>query len=213
MYFEELLEIVDREPVFETGLLLAGHINPDYLRRQLVEWVNTGKLWQLRRGLYAVAPPYQKVQPHPFLVANRIVKGSYVSLQAALDYYGHIPEVVSAVTSVTTRRPEERETPLGHFLYRHVRSGIFYGYQRYQVTPEQFAYVASPEKSLLDLVYLQPGGDDGGYLASLRLQNLDRFDLERLWALADGSGKPKIQRAAQAITDLVGLEIAGYEYL
>jgi hypothetical protein len=35
MRFEDLLEIVDREPVFETGLLLAGDVDPADVRRQL----------------------------------------------------------------------------------------------------------------------------------------------------------------------------------
>src|SRR5689334_4820969 len=39
MRFEDLLETVDREPVFETGLLLAGDVDPADVRRQLSRWV------------------------------------------------------------------------------------------------------------------------------------------------------------------------------
>lgn len=46
--------------------------------------------------------------------------------------------------------------------------------------PEQQALVATPEKTLLDLVYLQPGGDQPAYLRELRLQYLERLDLEAL---------------------------------
>ena len=60
------------EPLFETSLLLAGEVNPDYLRVQLTRWKNAGRIIQLRRGLYALAPPYRKVRPHPFLIANRL---------------------------------------------------------------------------------------------------------------------------------------------
>jgi len=70
MNFERLLRIVGDEPVFETGLLLAGEVDPRHVRRQLSRWVRAGRLYQLRRGLYALAPPYRKVKPHPFLIAN-----------------------------------------------------------------------------------------------------------------------------------------------
>jgi len=205
MKYSELLAIVENEPVFETGLLLAGNVSPSYLRRQLSGWVDSGKLWRLRRGLYAVAPPYQKVKPHPFLVANRMVAGSYVSLQAALAYYGHIPEYVPVVTSVTTGRPGEWETPLGHFLYRHIQRDLFHGYERIELGQRQHAFVATPAKALLDLIYLEPGGDSPAYLESLRLQNLDRVNLEELQRMADESGKPKLKRAAVAVAELVAL--------
>jgi hypothetical protein len=67
MEFEQLLEIVGNEPVFETSLLLAGDVDPADVRRQLSRWTKAGRLYQLRRGLYALAPPFQKVKPHPFL--------------------------------------------------------------------------------------------------------------------------------------------------
>jgi predicted transcriptional regulator of viral defense system len=206
MKFHDLITLVGDEPVFETGLLLAGSDSPNYLRRQLSGWVNEGKLWQLRRGLYALAPPYQQIPPHPFLVANRLVAGSVVSLQAALGYYGLIPEHVAAVTSVTTRAPGEWRTPAGHFIYRHIHHDLFFGYERVAVADRQHAFIATPEKALLDLVHLRPGGDSADYLASLRLQNLDLLAVDHLIVLAEQTGKPKLQRAAARIAQIAAQE-------
>ena len=41
MTFNELVEIVADEPLFETGLLLAGAVDPADLRRQLSRWTRT----------------------------------------------------------------------------------------------------------------------------------------------------------------------------
>lgn len=213
MKFSELLAIVGDEPLFETGLLLAGQRSPAYLRRQLSGWVANGRLWQIRRGLYALVPPYQRVAPHPFYVANWLVRGSYVSLQAALGYYGVIPEYVPVVTSLTTGRPGMWETPLGRFVYHHIQPDLLAGYTRQTVADGQVAYVAEPEKALLDLVYLTPGGDQAGYLESLRLQNLDQLDLDRLGALAETAGQPKLERAADTIRGLAATESEGYRNL
>jgi len=183
------------------------------VQRQLSRWTRAGWLYQLRRGVYALAPPYQKVRPHPFVVANALVRGSYVSLQSALAYYGLIPEHTPQVTSVTTARPGRWETPLGDYAFRHVQTAWFHGYRRLALDHEQAAFVATPEKALLDLIYLQPDGEAPAYLETLRLQTLDRLDLARLARLAEESGRPRLQRAAQSVAALAQAEAAEYETL
>jgi predicted transcriptional regulator of viral defense system len=211
--FGELLQAVDEEPVFETGLLLAGDVKPDDVRRQLSRWVRAGRLHQLRRGLYALAPPFQKVKPHPFLVANRLVRGSYVSLQSALAHYGLIPEHVPVTTSVTTGRPGRWQTPLGTYDFRHVQSALLTGYRRLDLEVGQEGFIATPEKALLDLIHLEPGADLPGYLEELRLQHLEGLDLDELRRFAEDTGRPKLIRAADRIAGLAAAEALDYEVL
>jgi predicted transcriptional regulator of viral defense system len=213
MEFSELLEIVGGEPVFETGLLLAGEVDPADVRRQLSRWTKAGRIYQLRRGMYALAPPFQKVKPHPFLVANHLVRGSYVSLQSVLAYRGLIPEGVPITTSVTALRPARWETPLGVYEYRHIKRELLFGYQRTEVGRDQHAFVATAEKALLDLVHLQPKGDAPEYLHGLRLQNLERLNLDALLSQAERARSPKLRRAADRIVKLAEAEADGYETL
>ena len=213
MKFTRLLEIVGDEPVFETRLLLAGALDPSAVRRQLSRWTKAGQLYQLRRGLYALAPPFQKVKPHPGLVANRLVPGSYVSLQSALAHYGLIPEGVPVTTSITTVRPGRWQTPLGVYTYRHVAPKLLSAYQLIDLGGGQQAFMATPEKALLDLVYLQPGGEAPKYLQELRLQNLEHLDLENLQSLAERTGSPKMRRAAAFLMKMALAESLDYEQL
>jgi len=62
--------------------------------------------------------------------------------------------------------------------------------------------VATPEKALLDLIYLTPGGDRRTYLRELRLQNLDALDSQALQRLAARSGKPKLHRALRRLSEI-----------
>jgi hypothetical protein len=160
-----------------------------------------------------LAAPYQKVKSHPFAIANALMRGSYVSLQTALAQYGLIPEYTPVVTSVTSGRPGRWETALGVYEFRHVKIGWLHGYRQLDLGAGQQAFVATPEKALLDLVYLQPGGDDLAYLTELRLQSLERLDLDRLAGLANQSGSPKLLRAAQRIAALARVEGVAYETL
>jgi predicted transcriptional regulator of viral defense system len=213
MEFARLIEIVGHEPVFETGLLLAGEVNPANVHRQLSRWTKAGQLYQLRRGLYALAPPFQKVKPHPFVVANRMVRGSYVSCQSALAHYGLIPEHVPVVISVTTGRPACWETPLGVYEFHHIKTDLLWGYRLTNLGGGQKAFVATPEKALLDLVHLQPGGDAPNYLRELRLQNLDHLDADELRRQANLAHSPKLRRAAAFVAELARSETQEYETL
>jgi predicted transcriptional regulator of viral defense system len=198
MEFDSLLKLVGADPIFESSLLFAGNVNPNVIRIQLTRWVKSGRIYQIRRGLYSIAPPYRKNQPHPFLVANHLQRASYVSLQSALAYYDLIPEIVNITTSVTTGRPERLETPLGIFEFRHLKTNLLFGYQMLELGG-QSALVATPEKALLDLIYLQPGGESTSYLKELRLQNIERFDQDLLKKQSEKFGTPKLRRAVNRI--------------
>jgi hypothetical protein len=199
MDFTRLLEIIGDEPVFDTGLLLAGDVDPNHIRRQLSRWTKTGRILQLKRGLYTLAPPYQKVKPHPFSVANRMVHGSYVSCQSALAYYGLIPETVPMTISVSNSRPRRWDTSLGVFVFRNIKLELLFGYTFQDLGGGYRAFVALPEKALLDLIHLTPGGDGEAYLNELRLQNLERLNLSVLKGLAEESARPKLMRAAETV--------------
>jgi len=210
MKFDALLALTGNLPFFETGLLLAGDLDPAHVQRQLSRWVQSGRIRQLRRGLYMLAPPYQQVKPHPFLLANALMPGSYVSMQSALAFYGLIPEYTPRILSMTLLRPSHWE---GGFHFQHLAPHFFFGYQLVELSQGQQAFLAVPEKALLDLVHLTPKSDSLNYLEQLRLQNLDRLELSLLREYSERAGKPKWQRAADLIASLAQQENKEFEEL
>lgn len=188
------MRIAGDEPCFETGVLLSGKVNPDDVRRQLSRWTRAGKLMQWRRGLYSLAPPYSKTTAHPFVIANTITPGSYVSGASALAYYGMIPEYTPVTTSVTLSRPSRWASG---FIFQHMARPLFFGYTRVEIIKGQFAFLALPEKAVLDMAHLTSGSDRSEWLVQLRLQNLERLSGERLMEFAERAGKPKWDRVAR----------------
>lgn len=203
MKWRSLLELVADEPVFSSSLLLSGNVSAQKIRLQLSRWVKDSRLIQLRRGLYALAPVWRKVEPHPFLIANRLQRGSYVSLQSALAFHSMIPEHVPVVTSVGPGRPETIQNPLGAFQFNHLKGQLLFGYSQVEVASKQLAFVASPEKALLDLIHLTAGADSAEYLRQLRLQNLEALNVATMRVLAQRSDKPKLMRAARLVGPLL----------
>jgi hypothetical protein len=114
------------------------------------------------------------------------------------------------VTSVTTSRPGNWKTPFGVYEYRHIKKNLFFGYNLVDLGEGQRAFVALPEKALLDLIYIQPRGDTSDYLNELRLQNLDRINPETLQQFVNRVGQPKLKRGAKLLFKLREDEIKGY---
>jgi hypothetical protein len=213
MKFQELLDIVRGRPVFTSALLRAGDLDKVDLGRQLSRWVVSGRLLQLRRGLYALPEEYRTRSAHAFEVANLVVRPSYVSLESALAYHGVIPEAVYTTTSVTSARASEFETPLGRYSYQHVTPGFFWGYAAEPIAGDAAeAFVARPEKALLDLVYLRVGADAPSFLCELRL-DYGRLNLDALADMAERSGKPKLMRAAANVAGIAAESDREWELL
>jgi predicted transcriptional regulator of viral defense system len=202
MEFATLLSVVGSEPVFETALLLAGDVDRADVHRQLSRWKKAGLVIQLRKGVYALAEPHRKIAVHPFVAANRLVMPSYVSMHSALSHHGMIPDLVPTTTSVTPARPGRFATALGVYSFQHIKQDWFWGYEQIALPDGQRAFVASPEKALLDLVHLQTGVDLRAHLQGLRLQNLDRLDPRKLVDLARRAHSPRLERAAMVLSQI-----------
>lgn len=202
MKFEKLVKTTSNLPCFKVGLLAAGE-KPAQIRLQVSRWVNDGRLIKLHKGLYTLADPFRKTPPEKFSIANKLKSPSYVSLQSALAFHGLIPEYVPQVTSVTTGRPQTIQTPLGRFDFRHILKDRFFGFHQATLAAGQTAFIAGPEKALLDLVYLTADGDDEEFIEQLRLQNLDKIDKTVLWDLAHQADSPKLKRACRFIETVI----------
>lgn len=209
MNIKELAELVQDEPVFISSLLKVAGIKTSQIELQLVRWVKSGCLLKLRRGVYVLGKPYRKIEPHPFLIANQLQRGSYVSFQSVLAYYDLIPEHVPVVTSATTGRSETVKTPMGSFIFRHLKAGMFFGFKQIKVADRQQAVMATPEKALVDLLYTTAGSDSDGYIEELRLQNTESLLADELKKHAEATGSWKVKRAVKKI--LQGINRKGGE--
>jgi predicted transcriptional regulator of viral defense system len=128
----------------------------DFSRHGLVKRaLANGEILDIRRGLYCLAPRYQKKPVSVYGLAQRVYGPSYISLETALSYHGWIPEAVYACTCVSYGRAKEFTTPLGLFSYKRVPQRIFYAGVERCVDPDGNTwFMASPAKALADYVYV-----------------------------------------------------------
>ena len=139
-------------PVFSrTDLAFLGDRVFDY---QLSLWLQKGHLIRLKKGLYAFRRGSEKLQGEE--IAYLLYQPSYLSLESALAWYGFIPEIVYAHTSVTARINRTFENAWGRFTYRHLKRELFWGYREMKGACGTYL-LAEPEKALLDYLYLNLG--------------------------------------------------------
>ncbi len=139
-----------------------------------------GELLRLRRGLYLLPPAREGKTPHPFVLAQALQPGSYISFESALSFHGWIPESATVTLSVVPGRRRLELDPAGLGLFRFVPLALRRGYFLEAVDRVAFAgqtaLVAQPHRALADLICLRKL--EAGGVASLT-QSL-RIDAERL---------------------------------
>ncbi len=210
MKFSEIVKHFRDRPFFESRELILLFEEPaPQVQARLSRWQRQGRLVQLRRGRYLLSEEHRRSEVSDFYIANYLYRPSYVSLQSALEYHGMIPEAVGMVLSLTTLHGREWYTPAGVFRYRSIGTARFWGYQeRGAVRPGNNArqrrfLIASPEKAVLDMFYLEPGDWTGERLEGLRLQNLGTIDRQRLLDFAERFQSAKVQRAAGFLLEVI----------
>jgi len=128
---------------------------PEFDRKNLTRWKNKGYIFRLKQGYYAFTE-YLTKPDYAFYFANKIYSPSYISLQSALAFYGMIPESVVQITSVTSLKSANFTNKMGEFSYRTIKPDIMFGYDLKSISDSRIIKLATPEKAILDLLYLFP---------------------------------------------------------
>ena len=141
---------------------------PQFDRTNLTRWIRKGYISRLRQGYYTF-PDYRSKRDFSLYFANRIYKPSYISLHTALSFYGMIPEAVSQITSVTPLKTATFKNDFGDYSYKNIKDDLMFGYELKEMDEYRRLMFATPEKALLDLLYLYPFYNSEKEMEELRI--------------------------------------------
>ncbi len=161
--------------------------DPGFDSNNYTRWCRHGLLVRLRRGWFAF-PEMLKAPDFARYIANRIYKPSYISLQTALSFYGMIPEAVTDITSVSTLKTAEFTNKFGTYSYKTIKPELFFGFELKKMQDGRTIPFATPEKALLDLLYLYPEYNTEDSLLELRFDEdymENELDMGRLREYTD----------------------------
>jgi predicted transcriptional regulator of viral defense system len=160
-----------RSRFFDLGCFNVHQVyawQPGFDKSNLTRWTKKDLLVKLRNGYYSF-PEYVQQPDFAFFVSNRMYRPSYISLHAALAFYGMIPEAVVQVSAVSTLKKATFENSFGKFSYQQIASELLFGYDSKPFSNGRTLLFATPEKALLDLLYLYPFYNTQQELEELRL--------------------------------------------
>lgn len=148
----------------------------------------SGLLLRLRRGVWALPGRGDPLALPEFLTAPL---PAYVSLQSALYLHGMVSQVPALTYAVTLARTRRWRTPLGTVSLHHVEPSFFFGYEE---AGRGGGRLATPEKALVDLLYLGPARS-GLFRALPEVEWPSRFDARAARAIVDRIRSPSRRSA------------------
>lgn len=137
-------------PVFRSAdAALHLGVRPAHASQIMARLARHGMVWRIKRGLWVWA----KTDPLAIVSHLTAPLPSYVSLQTALYYHGMISQIPDVIYCVSLARTRRYRFPGGLISVHHVPARWFFGYEP---SPNGSVALASPEKALLDFLYLGP---------------------------------------------------------
>jgi len=180
---------------FEMVHLISGEASA-CVHTELYRWRESGKLIELRRGLFALAEPWRHTPVDGACLAEALYPPSYLSGAWALRRYGLLPVDASAFDSVTARPAKTFENTFGRYTYTTFPRDLLFG-TKTELIDGKRVRMALPEKALLDYWFIEGGEWDEERIKNAGL-SLGPLDRDRLEALAARAGRPRLARATGA---------------
>ncbi|MFA5747356.1 MAG: hypothetical protein WC926_04800 [Candidatus Paceibacterota bacterium] len=146
-------------------------VDLSFHKQRLSEWQRKGYVKKIRQGFY-IFSDLEINEQTLFTIANRIHGPSYISLEMALSLYGLIPEAVYGITSVTSQKTKTLKTPVGDFIYRHIRPKLLFGYELRE-NNGHYCQIAEIEKAVLDYLYFNPKIKDEESFKGIRFNSAE----------------------------------------
>ena len=201
MRYDAFVQKVRSFALFGDDVLSTFEGTLGYWHLQLNRWAKKGQVIRLKKGIYALPEERRACSFSVTWLANALYSPSYLSLEYVMSLNDFIPEQVHRVTSITSLKTKKFQNLLGVFSYRHLKNSLFFGFEEKQDEFGKSILIATPEKALLDFIYLYPGWENTlAFLQeNLRLQNLDQLKSKRFNEYALQFRSKKIFKAAQFI--------------
>ena len=155
-----------------SDLIKVTGLARDSLYVALSRYVKKKVIIRLTAGIYILPEQYDRLET----IANELYSPSYLSFESALSRYGIISQVPYSLTFATTRKSLRRSLAETHVEYRSIKAQLFTGYEN-----NGSIFIATPEKAILDSLYLISFGKS---MTQLKNPGLKEVNIQKMKKLA-----------------------------
>jgi predicted transcriptional regulator of viral defense system len=149
-----------------------------------------GWLRRVKQGLYLIVDSLSSRFQNDlsvFVIANSLIKESYISLSYALNQYQMFDQYDKIITSITTKKSKKYNFDNNIYNFVKIKKELYFGYVEKRENGK-IIKIAEAEKALIDYLYLDTSfGSASLVFEKIRDYHLD-LDLNKLQAYAVRSG-------------------------
>jgi predicted transcriptional regulator of viral defense system len=140
-------------------------------------YAKKGLLLRIKKNMYVLRERWIAAEKdEKFLLANLAQTPSYISLATALDFYEVTTQMQrNFFESVALKRTKRIDINGNSFRYSKITSRLYGGFKK-----EKGFFIATPEKALLDALYLMSYGRYALDLSAIDPKKIDGNELMRL---------------------------------
>lgn len=210
MDYQQFKNSVLHLPLILSKDLEREQSNKQTIRNQLRRWQAKGLIIKLKKGMYLLNVNDRKINPSKQFIANQLYMPSYVSLEYALNFYDLIPERVSEITSITTKKTVRFVNDCGAFNYQHIKPQAFRGFKMAKDEVGLTFFIAEPEKAVIDFLYLNLDKikilEEDVFESSYRFQNTETLNQRMIMELVGLSESEKLTGVARLFCKFISQE-------
>lgn len=142
--------IITSEQIFE-----VAKSNWDYKQAKnlITKLTKDGWLVRIKRGLYTICELSSRgfLVLSTYLVANLLVKDSYVSFGSALQYHSMFDQLMNKTFSVSLKKYKATKLDNMEYNFVQTKKDLYFGYEEVLVE-NKIVRIATAEKALIDMV-------------------------------------------------------------
>lgn len=143
-------QVVTTEQIFSEASSVLNHKQAQYL---IATFTKQGWFVRIKKGLYAISDISSRgfLSLSPYVLANLLVKDSYVSFEAALHRHGMFDQLTNKVISVSLKTYKTTQLQNVEYSFVKTKTDYYFGWQEMN-NDNRIARIATAEKALIDMV-------------------------------------------------------------
>lgn len=182
MFLEDIIAQFGSVVSYEQIAPYIPHQEDVAKRRFVSQLSRAGWLVRIKKGLYQVAADIASLGMltiSRYAIAQHLLPGSYVSFEAALQFYGLHDQLLQTTTSVGLQ--QRASVTLEGYTYRFVKTTqqYFFGFEEH-LFDGQPARIATIEKALIDMVQFHRSPYSADRVLEILSESQDEVDQQRL---------------------------------
>ncbi len=143
-------QIITSQQIFSEASAFLSHKQTQYLITTLTK---QGWLMRLKKGLYVISDlstlGFLSLSSH--VVANLLVKDSYVSFESALHHHGMFDQLTNKIISVSLKSHKTMRLQNFECGFVKTKTDYYFGWQEVAID-NKTARIATAEKALIDMI-------------------------------------------------------------